>query len=579
MKLFRITNSETKKILTRPSLYIMGIFLAILLVFTAVIYNPTPLENSTKSYQALTLNGVLSPDEVIRNFNTVKNSYTDAKVSDLGAVINFYSNKTLDFSTVYSNKDENSTAMAKLNSAFIAYSAIDSNDKSIYEGAKKNLEEAYTNFKNEYNKFFSTSYPIIRITENDKAEIEKIINLLDNHIYQQILTIPNHNTLINTLTSSKLITDLQKTLSKIENIEIENEVLAELNNINNSIKNKLSELELNINNSETVEEIQLNAARYVSVKTMGERLIGNKLYLELVKNKSDYSVNKLNALNTNPFVNDKQEVFFKNFISENIAIDSYLYENNQYDFEYNRNFSKFSIMGKDAQAFDYAFYSMELIAFFIIMCACITAATSIAGEYTSGTIKMLAVRPYKRSKIISSKFLSTLLLTFLLLLLSAIIVIITGIINYGINFTSILTVFNGGSVFVISPILMFIIYFLTILIKAIVFISIAMMFSVLFKSVTPAIIVSLLTYFVAPIFTSFVPLVPVLTFLPLINIDLFKFFGNQFIASSASQNSFVQIFTSQNFLSSNIFITLSLVIVSIALCLITTFVLFKKRDI
>jgi len=213
------------------------------------------------------------------------------------------------------------------------------------------------------------------------------------------------------------------------------------------------------------------------------------------------------------------------------------------------------------------------------MCACIIAATSIAGEYTAGTIKMIAVRPYKRNKIISSKFLATLVLTFLLLLLTSVIVIITGIINYGINLAPILAIFNGTAVFKISPILMFVIYFITILIKAVVFISIAMMFSVIFKNVTPAIIVSLLTFFVAPIFTSFVPLVPALTYLPLINIDLFKFFGNQFISSYASQNSFIQIFTSQNFLSSNIIITLVLVIISIAICLTTTYLLFKKRDI
>ncbi len=585
MKLFRLTNSEIKKTLSRPSLYIMGIFLVVLLVFTAFIYNPNTTDVSN-SYKALNIYGNTA-EEVKTNFESVRNSYSDAKVGDINSVITFYANNKLDFDNIYSINNNSTSELAKLNSAYVSYislnsmlgsSLTDSEKLSQLNSAQKNLKNAFDKFNVELNKFFKSNYPIIRVEKTVKNEINNVITLLNNQISQELVSVEGHKALIKTMLDSQSIATLQSLLGKVEKIVLGGDFLNDLFEIDSNIKTKLTELDAQILKSESVNETRENCAKYVSVKNMGERLIGNKLYLELLGDKSDYQVNNLFSLNSNPFITDNQDVYFKKHLTEQIAIDEYLYTNNKYDFEYNKNFSKFGVMGEDASAFDYAFYAMEFMAFFIILCGCIVAATSISGEYTSGTIRMLAVRPYKRYKIISSKFLSTLLLTFLLLLLTAVIVIITGIINYGINITTILTVFNGTEVFTINPILMFLIYFITLLIKAIVFISISIMFSVIFKSVTPAIVVSLIAYFIAPIFTSFVPLVPILTFLPLINIDLFKFFGNQFTSSYASQNSFIQIFTSQNFLSSNIYITFTLIAISIAICLSVTYALFKHRD-
>ena len=88
MSLGRLTSSELRKTLSRPSLYIMGIFLVVLLVFTAFIYNPSALSNSTsQSYKALDTYGSTA-STVISNFDSSK--YTVSRVGDLEKVINFY---------------------------------------------------------------------------------------------------------------------------------------------------------------------------------------------------------------------------------------------------------------------------------------------------------------------------------------------------------------------------------------------------------------------------------------------------------------------------------------------------------
>lgn len=90
------------------------------------------------------------------------------------------------------------------------------------------------------------------------------------------------------------------------------------------------------------------------------------------------------------------------------------------DLEYSLSYSSKSLLLEAVQTYQ----------FFIIIAVVIIAGTIISDEFNKGTIKLLLVRPYKRTKILLSKFISCIII----LLLSILSVIIMQTIIGGITF-------------------------------------------------------------------------------------------------------------------------------------------------
>lgn len=70
---------------------------------------------------------------------------------------------------------------------------------------------------------------------------------------------------------------------------------------------------------------------------------------------------------------------------------------------------------------------------FIIIASVLIAGTIISEEFNKGTIKLLLVRPYSRTKILLSKFISILIITILILISAYLMELIVGGIFFGFN--------------------------------------------------------------------------------------------------------------------------------------------------
>ena len=77
------------------------------------------------------------------------------------------------------------------------------------------------------------------------------------------------------------------------------------------------------------------------------------------------------------------------------------------------------------------FYALQAIMFIIIIYSVIMATSSIANEYSSGTIKLLLIRPYSRKKVLTAKILSVIIISSFFIIVSCLISLIIGFILYG----------------------------------------------------------------------------------------------------------------------------------------------------
>lgn len=164
----------------------------------------------------------------------------------------------------------------------------------------------------------------------------------------------------------------------------------------------------------------------------------------------------------------------------------------------------------------------------IIMAVCVVIGGGlIAGEQQRGTIKMLIIRPYKRWKILTAKLLSTLIIGVALTLATVIILLITGGIFFGYSLAAapVFAVFNASKVVIMSAFGEMLLKSFFFVISLAIYIVISTLFSVLMKSRTAAVVVTLLLNVVGAI------LVPALmTWWPIrllifANSDLYLFFG------------------------------------------------------
>jgi len=129
--------------------------------------------------------------------------------------------------------------------------------------------------------------------------------------------------------------------------------------------------------------------------------------------------------------------------------------------------------------------------FLVILFSLIIASDSVAGEFATGTIKLLLIRPWKRWKILFSKFLSVALFTLVLTLLFLLVI---SVISYMLFPSSSSALFGDseGSLFLLL---------LYNYIRALLLASFAFMLSALFRSTALAITLAILLYFAGNIIT------------------------------------------------------------------------------
>lgn len=551
----------------------------------------SPAENTTNA-SSVTLGGY-KITQIYNSFSTdykstYENAYNNA-LNDYQAFINNSKNQT---EILSSKMNEIKVAWDNFKNGIVVAENAETdeeiaNSKNNCLNLQNALREKLVTLEEYYNELMqSKSSPLILVTEDNDTNIQDNIGraksiLAYTSAEKDVAYFKNIQTLLENFNS---LSKLENNLLLVKNLDYSTENLKEnfekirvlanrklpvaLEKVTrmNSDASSDAEFDANENNQNLMKNLII---RYLSACNNATESLSNDLKAGLIARYGD--------INISQYVGYENSNSYK--FLENKSKSLYLLENDMTDSDcasmlaFNKN------SAQKTNAFDYMYFAMEIVSIAIIAFTVVLGAGMIAKEQSEGTIKLLAIRPYKRWKIIIAKTLATLFFGFVFMMISAIVALITGIIVYGISFPTMLVVFNASSVFTMPIWAVFLIYLACFLIKIWIYALLAIAISTIFNSYIASVCIATGIY-IANIVVTFVSKGATwLRYNVFANIDLFKYFGGSFSTSFNSMQNLTNLFTSPVFPGTN-FVVSIVIIASLATILnIAMLTVFSKKDI
>lgn len=169
-------------------------------------------------------------------------------------------------------------------------------------------------------------------------------------------------------------------------------------------------------------------------------------------------------------------------------------------------------------------------------------------------------------------------MSLIMIIFSAIIAVCVGGAVYGFSSASILTIFNSSTAIVIHPIVMLIIYLVSLLLELIVYTSIAMLLSCLFKSDLFAVTLMIVLYLLNTLLPVFVTGANSwLTYYPFSHISLYSLFGSSIYA--ISNNFLNMLLGAKVYAGTNIGLTITVILLFVVIINLLATVAFKKKEL
>ena len=425
-------------------------------------------------------------------------------------------------------------------------------DKTVYEDLKSRIEESIV------------ALTISPMYENSLDKYTEIKASLSNIKLDGALNIATQDS---TSTDSSYIIQTKMTISDV------NEYKALQTKVNTNKETILASIK-ELSTDESITNISKSITDYSLLSKAYNGIILDKVLLSIA-DKYDTSV-------YTKFYGHNFDEFNKYQTREAITINDYYIQNNTYSNSYLNQFAYNQNSGTKTNVYDYMYFTLELCTLILIVFSMMLVCNLITGETESGTIKLLLVRPFKRSKIITAKLLATIFFVITFMFFSSVITFIGGYFLYGPATTNVLAVFNSGAPFEISPLLLMLINIISLTFDVIFFVLLALMISILCKnfaaSISCSLVLLILNYALNIIFGGAFWY----TLLPGMNLHLFKFFGNSFASIIEGTTGFAGLI--QSLLITGIETTMTFWYsfgMSCAYCLVflvISYSVFQKRD-
>ena len=521
------------------------------------------LINRSKNDKASVFVNLIKSSEYISKLNTIYSTNEDFVRSTLNYYADSISKKQNDY---YNRVINNPTP-----------------DQDSFLSLKQTLETEVANFLSNIKQLSESKYPLVFI---NKEEYDKIIKntadaqtVLESFTSEANATKPayeRHKIIVNKLLTLNLSDNIKKFKDTIIDFDVNSTTLSSLRKV---ITERVEELKIGLTESiitanknsqskvqKDIDELNEIITCYKVLTLNSTVLVDNTINLEAIKVLDSNKINKYIGF-------EKFNLYEK---TEELARTNYFIESGTYNQQYNDVFAFNKNSGAETSAYDFMFYGMEIATLVITIFAIFLAASLMASEYDSGTIKLLAMRPFKRWKIITGKLLATMTFVFLFVLFSFGICTVAGICLYPIDNTLILTVFNSGIPFAIHPLALMGINLGCILLEIFFYTIIALSISTIFRSYTAAISISCIMYILAVSFNILFGGAFWYSFIPFINADFFKFFGGSFLITQSS--AFNTMFTPTLLSNANFLLSIGIYGVTVFVFMVLTYIIFKVRD-
>lgn len=516
------------------------------------------------------LDNTISANDMINIIET--NDCINKLKSDLNSAINYIR------PTLYSMALEIKSAYNNFNTEYNQGSKQDALVKM--EINRKTLLTAVNNFQEYFDILVNYDFPIITISNSIKTEIsnnlDMAIEALNSSVFNgTVQKYTDYSSLHTSLTNIDIANYFTKKFmsdtTTISQVKLKPSIIDEFDKLKTKVYKNQTEIEKNITSSRSddgIKNIQKNITNYSLLGQTYLNYLNNRIKISL---NSEYRSDELVQLYGYKF--DEFNIYQA---EESLTAYKYYIDNNVYNNSFNQNFTFLQTSNEDPNAFEFMYFAMEICTILIIIFAMMLICNLITSETESGTIKLLLTRPYKRSKIITSKLLATIFFVIVFMLFSALISFAGGYFVYGLDMSDILVIFNGNTAMALSPIVLMLINLGTLFIDVLFYVLVALMISVLFKnyagSISFCFILIIATYALNILFGSAFWY----SLLPGTNLHLFKYFGNSFIFNSSN--------AIQSMLITPIQSTMNMWYSSLILCaysiisIAVSYAVFNKRD-
>ena len=584
--MFKVVSAEIKKMVSKPGIYILAILLAVVLVLGVFIYKPTVYEDTSVNIKGESVldiygefygNGVSSglkieTDNNIINTTQLVNSYTINGTTYKEYINNLYKEFENNFS-IYRNCAYDSSSTSSINTTKnLLLQSLTNLNNSINTGINNAQKGAYTiistnkNYNN-YENLYENIYEIFNVTvsESNRSQIAEICKEYEDNFKENFTT---------SIKSFKFPI-LDSNLIRDYTINEENTKYFIINNRMSEILNQINELK---DLAQTDSEIN------TSLKSKDDMLNLINLYINTAKTYINLAHYELltNAFST---VSTSEQLDLMYLGSESkydansfLIRYTYLFDNNKTEDDYAHPLTIGVASNHGTNAYDYAYFVLKLFSFIIIVYAIMVACHAIAGEIKEGSMRYLAIRPISRTKLYFGKLFAILLMSTIMIIFSAIIALCVGGAVYGFQSLKILTIFNGTTAITMHPIVMLLIYLISMFLELTVYASIALLFSTLFKSDLLSVTILLVLYLIntlLPILSDGVN--SWLAFYPFSHISLYSMFGS---SNYALSDNFLNImFGAKIYASSNFILTILVIGLFIIIANLIGSHLFKRKEL
>lgn len=443
----------------------------------------------------------------------------------------------------------------------------------------KNLSTSLNDFYDYYKLLTNSSYPLVLVSKDTNTEINHKVEDAITILKSADTSLESHRNIkanLDTIGISNYLYNLS-TSSSIQMTRINNSLISELNSYKNKVNSNAESILTKVNdlaNDESITNISKEITNYKLLIDAYDTLVNQKVLNQITDNYSQ-------SLYTN-FYGYNFDTYNKYQSNESIALNSYYIDNNTYSNSYLTNFSFNQNTDTKTNMYDFVYFVMEICTLIIIVFAMMLVCSLITGETESGTIKLLLVRPFKRSKIITAKLLATFFFVLSFMIFSGLISMIGGFFLYGEPALSILSVINARTIVKMSPFALMLINFVTLFFDIIFFVLLALMISIICKNYAASITCSLVILIINFVGNMLFGGAFWYSLLPGMNLHLFKYFGNSFISILGSNSSIAGLLQSLLITGIDTSMTLwfSLITSSIysIVFLAVSYSIFQKRD-
>ena len=580
--MFKIINAELKKIVSKPGIYVLAILLAVILVLGVFIYEPSLYQDNTinlsgsfdMQYSDYVGNGVNSgikveyddlisdATESVARYNeggsTTKDKIDKAK-QNFETYYNAYKESSVnDSSSEYIATIKNNLLSALRNLNTIVSNAINATSQGSY------LIVTTTENYREYNSLYDEMLKIFDVTAT-KEQISEIC-----HDYEQNLR-PQFNSVFESFIYPNLS---EETINKYTSTD-ENSRLTIITNRLEEIHSQIVELNQEFQADTTIDSdgsARNELGRLVNLYASTARTYSNLVRNELLSNAFSFtSTNEqLNLL----FLDTESEYNANSLL---IKYD-YLFDNNKTEDEFANPLTIGVTSNNQINAYDYAYFILKLFSFILIVYAIMSTIHAISGEIKDGSMRYLAIRPVSRYNILFGKLLAVFIMTVIMTIFSAIIALLVGGAVYGFYSLEILTIFNSSVAITMHPLVMIVVFLVSLLLEVLVYMAISALLATLLKSDLFAVTIMLVFYIINVILPIvFGGINSGLAFYPFSHISLYALFGSSIYA--VQDNLLNNMLGEKIYAGSNIILTIAVILLIVVICNFISARLFKKKEL